>query len=126
MDSDNAYIAVARGPHAGKRSTINMENIVTVPTCRIGNIVIVPTSLATSILVLQYELIIRIYTYSKKIAHLKRGFVRTHQQTPLATGLLFTLTFRKRAIVVYQIHKDLCPSNFLALVSNPPTSTLKS
>ena len=63
VDSDNAYIAVARGPHADRRSTINMENIVTVPTCRIVNIVIVPTSLVTSILVLKYKLIIRIYTY---------------------------------------------------------------
>ena len=26
MDSDNAYIAVARGPHADRRCTINMEN----------------------------------------------------------------------------------------------------
>ena len=32
LDSDNAYIAVARRPHAHRRSTFNMENIVTVPT----------------------------------------------------------------------------------------------
>ena len=57
LDSDNAYIVnIVTVP---TRSRI--ENIVTVPTCRIVNIVIVPTSLATSILVLQYELVILIY-----------------------------------------------------------------
>ena len=94
MDSDIAYIAVARGPHADRRSTINMEDIVTLPTCRLVNIVIVPSRLATSILVLQYELIIRVHTYSKKNTHLKRE-VRPNPTKPLATGLLCTLTFRK-------------------------------
>ena len=36
-----------------------------------------------------------------------------------------TWTFRKWAKIAYQIRKDLCPYNFLRLVSNLPTITLK-
>ena len=38
---------------------------------------------------------------------------------------LCELTFKKWAKVAYQIRKDLCPNNFLRLVSNSPTTTLK-